>query len=553
MTRAFPRLTRPLGDSQLTNAYLIGGGISSLAVAVHLIHDASVPPSQIHILESGSGHSLPACGSPETGYILGAEQMMNSSCVCLYDLLSIVPSLVDPTISLKQEIEDFNASPSRKTYANSRIVATLEGEPQILEAKNLGLRETDKLDIIKLLTTPEKKLNDSKVTDHFEEAFFRTDFWFMWATMFLFQPWHSAVEFRRYLHRFILGLPRISTLEGLHHTPFNHYESIILPIRTYLEDKGVDFQPETDTEVFRLSFAEGSDIEVDEIHFTNNLENGSYHVESPDVVFLDLDPTIVSDSFGSSQSSCLPSQSVHEEVRSSGNGWGLWSSLFFSSLLRTPQVSQLGNPKNFFSRIQESSLSMFTVTLHNHEFLRLFEQWSSNSPGTGGLTTFKDSNWLLSIIIPNQPYFSKQPDNVDVFWGYALFPEKSGNIIQKPMVECTGEEILTELMGLLNFPKDHILGNAIVVPHLAPYATSPLLTRTLQDRPQVIPEASANLALLGQFVEIPEDAVFAMEYSVRVAQTAVFRMMGLQKKPKDISKGGRDIMALIKALRALLV
>ncbi|PQE08390.1 67 kDa myosin-cross-reactive antigen family protein [Rutstroemia sp. NJR-2017a WRK4] len=486
MTRAFPRLTRPLGDSQLTNAYLIGGGISSLAVAVHLIHDASVPPSQIHILESGSGHSLPARGSPETGYILGAEQMLNSSCLCLYDLLSIVPSLVVPTISLKQEIEDFNASPSRKTYANSRIVATLEGEPQILEAKNLGLRETDKLDIIKLLTTPEKKLNDSKVTDHFEEAFFRTDFWFM----------------------FILDLPRISTLEGLHHTPFNHYESIILPIRTYLDDKGVDFQP--DTEVFRLSFAEGSDIEVDKIHFTNNLENGSYHVESPDVVFLDLDPTIVSDSFGSSQSSCLPSQS-------------------------------------------ESSLSMFTVTLHNHEFLRLFEQWSSNSPGTGGLTKFKDSNWLLSIIIPNQPYFSKQPDNVDVFWGYALFPEKSGNIIQKPMVECTGEEILTEFMGLLNFPKDHILGNAIVVPHLAPYATSPLPTRTLQDRPQVIPEASANLALLGQFVEIPEDAVFAMEYSVRVAQTAVFRMMGLQKKPKDIFKGGRDIMTLIKALRALLV
>jgi oleate hydratase len=305
--------------------------------------------------------------------------------------------------------------------------------------------------------------------------------------------------------------------------------------------------------VFRLSFAEGSDIEVDEIHFTNNLANGSYHVESPDVVFLDLDPTIVSNSSGSNRSWCLPSQSVHEEVRSPGNGWGLWSSLFFSSLLKTPQVSQLGNPKNFSSRTQESCLLMFTVTLHNHEFLRLFEQWSSNSPGTGGLTTFKDSNWLLSIIIPNQPYFIKQPNNVDVFWGYALLPEKPGNIIQKPMVECTGQEILTELLGLLNFPKDHILENAIVVPHLAPYATSPLLTRTLQDRPQVIPEASANLALLGQFVEIPEDAVFAMEYSVRVAQTAVFKMMGLQKKPKDISKGGRDIMTLIKALRALLV
>jgi len=471
--------------------------------------------------------------------------------VCLYDLLSIVPSLTDPTITLKQEIEDFNARPSHKTYANSRLVATEEGEPQIMEAKDLGLRESDKLAVIKIFRTPEKKLNDLKVTDCFEEAFFRTSFWLMWATMFLFQPWHSAIEFRRYLHRFVLGLPRISTLEGLHQTPYNHYESIILPIRTYLKDQDVDFQ--YDAEVFRLSFTKGSDIEVDEIHFSNNLVHGSVRVKSPDVVFLDLDPTTVSSSLGSNQSSCLPSQSVHDDVRSPENGWGLWSSLFFSSLLKTPQVSQLGNPKNFSSRIQESCLLMFTVTLHNHEFFRLFEQWSSNSPGTGGLTTFKDSNWLLSIIIPNQPYFSKQPDNVDVFWGYALFPEKSGNIIPKPMVECTGQEILTELLGLLNFPKDHILVNAIVIPHWVPYATSPLLTRTLEDRPQVIPEASANLALLGQFVEIPDDAVFIMEYSVRAAQMAVFGMMGVQKKPKDIYKGGHDIMTLIKALKALLV
>jgi oleate hydratase len=184
MPLSSPRLTRPFGNPQLTNAYLIGGGISSLAVAVHLIHDASVPPSQIHILESVSAHSLPARGSPETGYILCAEQMLNSSCVCLYDLLSMVPSLIDPTITLKQEIDNFNARVSYKTCANSRIVATSEGEPQIIKAKDLGLRERDKLDIIKILTTPEKKLNDSKVTDCFEEAFFRTSFWLMWATMY---------------------------------------------------------------------------------------------------------------------------------------------------------------------------------------------------------------------------------------------------------------------------------------------------------------------------------------------------------------------------------
>jgi len=192
--------------------------------------------------------------------------------------------------------------------------------------------------------------------------------------------------------------------------------------------------------------------------------------------------------------------------------------------------------------MEESSSLWFTVTLRNPEFFRLFEKWSSNAPGTGGLTTFKDSNWLMSIIIPHQPYFLNQPDDVNVFWGYALFPEKTGNIMRKPMVECTGQEIFTELLGLLNFPEDPTLANAIVIPLMMPYVTSPLLTRTCEDRPQVVPEASANLALLGQFVEIPQDAVLTMEYSIRVAQTAVFKMMGVQKKPKDIYKGEQNFM-----------
>jgi myosin-crossreactive antigen len=59
---------------------------------------------------------------------------------------------------------------------------------------------------------------------------------------FAFQPWHSAVEFRRYLHRFIYEFPRINTLAGVHRTPYNQHDSIILPIETYLKDQGVEFR-----------------------------------------------------------------------------------------------------------------------------------------------------------------------------------------------------------------------------------------------------------------------------------------------------------------------
>src|ERR1700712_3403600 len=59
---------------------------------------------------------------------------------------------------------------------------------------------------------------------------------------FAFQPWHSAKEFHRYLHRFIQELPRINTLEGVDRTPYNQYDSIILPILTYLKNEGVEFK-----------------------------------------------------------------------------------------------------------------------------------------------------------------------------------------------------------------------------------------------------------------------------------------------------------------------
>jgi len=59
---------------------------------------------------------------------------------------------------------------------------------------------------------------------------------------FAFEPWHSAVEFKRYLHRFVQEFPRINSLAGVDRTPYNQYDSIILPIETYLKAQGVEFR-----------------------------------------------------------------------------------------------------------------------------------------------------------------------------------------------------------------------------------------------------------------------------------------------------------------------
>jgi myosin-crossreactive antigen len=57
------------------------------------------------------------------------------------------------------------------------------------------------------------------------------------------------------------------------------------------------------------------------------------------------------------------------------------------------------------------------------------QEFSGNEAGTGGLVTFKDSNWLMSIILAHQPHFIDRPADVQVFWGYALFPDRVGNVV----------------------------------------------------------------------------------------------------------------------------
>jgi oleate hydratase len=69
---------------------------------------------------------------------------------------------------------------------------------------------------------------------------------------FAFQSWHSAVEFRRYLHKYFHEFLQINTLEGVDHTPYNQYDSIILPIEAYLKARDVDFKYSMPHEILKV-------------------------------------------------------------------------------------------------------------------------------------------------------------------------------------------------------------------------------------------------------------------------------------------------------------
>jgi len=213
-----------------------------------------------------------------------------------------------------------------------------------------------------------------------------------------------------------------------------------------------------------------------------------------------------------------------------------------------------GRPSVFDDYIDESLWESFTVTLRDPTFFRLMENFIGNKAGIGGLVTFKDSNWLMSVVLPHQPHFLNQPENVNVCWGYGLFPKKKGNNVQKKMSECTGEEILTELCSHLRFTEEmpFILETSTRIPCMMPFITNQFLVREKGDRPLVIPKGSTNLAFLGQFCEIPDDVVFTVEYSVRSAQIAVYSLLKLEKEVSTLYKGQYDIRVVLNSLKTML-
>ena len=360
----------------------------------------------------------------------------------------------------------------------------------------------------------------------------------MWATTFAFQPWHSAVEFKRYLHRFMLEFSRIETLAGVKRTIYNQYDSLVLPLQRWLETSGVRLL--TDCKVTDLDHTSvDGQLVVSGIHCLRQGKSEVLAVNDGDLVFLQNGSMTDASSLGSM------TNAPAKRTKSDSGGWTLWETL-------AEGRPEFGNPAAFNSCIAQSYWASFTVTLKNPAFFDKMDQFSGNEAGIGGLVTFKDSHWLMSIVLAHQPHFANQPADVQVFWGYALFPDRVGNFIAKPMAECNGAEILQELCGHLRFDLETV-ASANCIPCRMPYITSMFMPRERSDRPLPVPTGSKNLAFISQFVEIPDDVVFTVEYSVRAAQMAVYELLGVERKVPPITPHDKSLRvqfeALIKAFK----
>jgi len=535
LQRAFPSHAQtspePCAMSAGVRAWLIGGGIGSMAAAAFMIRDGGMLGGSITILEAAPvmGGSLDGAGNATAGYSLrGGRMLTTDNYECTWDLYKTIPSLRDKGMSVFDETLAFNEK--HKAHSMARLVDRRRAKVPV---SSMGFSMQDRVELLKLSTASEEALGASRITDWLSPAFFDSEFWFMWVTTFAFQPWHSAVEFKRYLHRFMLEFSRIETLAGVKRTIYNQYDSLVLPLQAWLKSQGVHMV--TDCKVTGLDeeFG-GGPFRVTGIQCLRPNMSDLIKVNEGDVVFMQNASMTDASSLGSMTS---PPPAL---TKADSGGWTLWETL-------AKGRPEFGNPAAFNSCVAQSCWESFTVTLMNPAFFSEMNLFSGNEAGTGGLVTFKDSNWLMSIVLAHQPHFANQIADVQVFWGYALFPDRIGNFVAKPMAECNGAEILQELCGHLRFDLD-IVQSANCIPCRMPYITSMFMPRAPGDRPPPVPRGSKNFAFISQFVEIADDCVFTVEYSVRAAQMAVYELLRVDRKIPAVTPHDKSLRTQFEAL-----
>lgn len=505
-------------DPQQSHAWLVGGGISSLAAAVFLIRDAGVPGPHVHVLEESTiaGGALDGAMSPaQRGYVTRGGRMFEEEAYdTLWNLLETIPSLDDPALSVREEILSFNEQV--KTESRARLVAR---GPDIVNARAFGFDLQDRVAMMRLMTTPEQLLGTRRIDEIFSAHFLASNFWQMWRTTFAFQNWHSAVELRRYFLRFAREFSHLNTLSGVRRTRYNQYDSIVRPIQRWLEAQGVDVRFGARVVDIDLTQIEPANRRITRLHIETAAGPAAIELGDQDTAFITIG-SITADA-------CYAgNDSVPDLVRDRrGGSWRLWETLAM-------KAGDFGRPSVFFGNIEENKWESFTLTMHGDALLRRIVAFSGNEPGTGALMSFVDSAWLLSIVVPCQPHFLDMPPDTFTLWGYGLHIDMPGDFVKKPMSQCTGHEILSELVHHLGFEAalDEIRANTDVTTAMLPYASSLFSCRALGDRPLVVPEGARNFAFLGQFTEMPVDVVFTVEYSVQGAMHAVYTLY----RPDDL-------------------
>ncbi|MFR2514247.1 MAG: oleate hydratase [Oscillospiraceae bacterium] len=541
---AFARPQKPQGVDEKA-AYLIGSGLAALAAACYLVRDGQMAGERIHILEKDPipGGACDGYQYTDIGYVMRGGREMDNHFECMWDLFRSIPSIETEGVSVLDEYywlnkADPNYSLCRATEKQGRDAHT---------DKKFGLSDKAAMEIMKLFFTPDEELYNKRIDEIFDHEVLDSNFWLYWRTMFAFENWHSALEMKLYLKRFIHHVGGLPDFTALRFTRYNQYESMILPMVHYLQEHGVDFQYNTKVVNVEFDIRNGRKA-ARRIVLQREGREDAIDLTDNDLVFITNGGCVENSAYGSQNEPAAFNKTIRE-----GGGWDMWRKI-------AAQDPSFGHPDKFCSDPEQSNWMSATVTTLDRRIVPYIEKICKRDPFsgkvvTGGIVTARDSGWLLSWTINRQPQFRNQPKDQLVIWVYGLFSDKPGDFVKKTMRECTGKEICMEWLYHLGVPVAEIADlaehSAKTVPVMMPYITAFFMPREKGDRPNVVPDGAVNFAFLGQFAETARDTIFTTEYSIRTGMEAVYSLLDIDRGVPEVWGSTYDVRDLVNASVAL--
>jgi oleate hydratase len=537
---AFAHPEKPEGIDH-KSAYLIGTGLAALSAACFLVRDAQMPGKQIHIFEKDAlpGGACDGYKYPGVGYVMRGGREMDNHFECMWDLFRSIPSTETEGVSVLDEYYWLN-----KKDPNYSLCRATEKQGQDAHTENkFGLSDAAQQEIMKLFFTPDEDLYDKKITDFFDDEVLNSNFWMYWRTMFAFANWHSALEMKLYLKRFVHHVGGLPDFTALRFTRYNQYESMILPMVKYLQDHGVQFH--FNTKVIDVKFdVTGAKKLAKNMTVLHEGKEETIDFTENDYLFITNGGNVENSTIGGQDKACVFNKDIQP-----GGGWDLWRRI-------AAQDPSFGHPNKFCGDPEETNWMGVTVNTLDQKIIPYIKNITKRDPFTGkvvtgGIVTVKDSSWLMSWTINRQPQFKEQPKDQCLVWVYGLFTDRPGDYIKKQMRDCTGKEICEEWLYHLGVPTDQIedlaSNSANTVPTMMPFVSSFFMPRAAGDRPNVVPDGAANFAFLGQFAETKRDTIFTTEYSIRTGMEAVYTLMRVDRGVPEVWGSTYDVRDLLNA------
>ncbi|MBE7701410.1 oleate hydratase [Oerskovia sp. Sa1BUA8] len=539
---AFARPRKPEG-AERKSAWFVGAGLASLSGAAFMIRDGQVPGSRITILERLKlpGGALDGIREPKKGFVVRGGREMEDHMECLWDLFRSVPSIEIDGASVLDEFYWLN-----KDDPNFSLQRVTEKQGQDAHTDGLfTLNDKAQKDLVKLFLATREEMEGKRINEVLGKDFLASNFWLYWRTMFAFEEWHSALEMKLYLHRFVHHVGGLPDFSALKFTKYNQYESLVLPLTRWLIDQGVTFHFQTEVTDIDFDITPERKLAT-RIHWIKDGEEGGVDLGEDDLVLTTIGSLTENSDDGDHHTAAKLDEGP-------APAWDLWKNI----ARRDPSF---GRPEVFCTNIPESKWESATVTTLDARIPEYIQKIAKRDPFsggvvTGGIVTVRDSSWLMSWTVNRQPHFKQQPEDQIVAWVYSLFVDTPGDFVKKPMQECTGEEITQEWLYHLGVPVEEIpelaATGAMTVPVMMPYVTSFFLPRRAGDRPDVVPEGAVNFAFIGQFAETTRDTIFTTEYSVRTGMEAAYQLLGIERGVPEVFNSTYDVRKLLAATTRL--